>query len=91
MTTEFKKKAVRLSSLGARFYIGDGWTLEELNECLINGSWKTFPEDDDPYYILDAQSRYDVEKLLLKANKCVSQFSSDYGKSVRELLEDRNW
>lgn len=77
------KKPIRSSNLMLRFYVSDGWTKEELEECtihraLIKGSVSIkHPEDKDPYFTIDDDSHWNYEKLLSKCSKLHRAFD-DY-------------
>jgi len=85
-------KAAVASNLAMRFYISDGWTKEELDECCVQGCFdNNWPDDANPYYILNRQGSYDVEKLLAKISKIRRAFPEQHDLTDRELLEQQNW
>ena len=87
-----KKKIARTSSLAMRFYIIDGWTIEELNCYLDQGSFHcAHPDDIEPYYTLAVGSRYHVEKIDNAISEIICAFSDQKEMSRIALLEHMNW
>lgn len=90
-----KKKTVRSSNLALRFYMNDGWTREELEDCLetgriiVNGDFGS--ELDIPYYMLDVGSRFDLEKLMPLVGKVERAFDDYPWQTDREFIESHMW
>lgn len=86
------KKPIKSSHLALRFYVGDGWTQDELEDCLRQGSVSIkHPDDAYPYFTLDRGSQFDCEKLLARASVVKRWSSLENSKSDLEYLEDMNW
>lgn len=91
------KKIVRSSNLAARFYVSDGWTIEELNQYLIKGQfirregslWANEGDNLYDYFMLDVGSSYDVDKLA--PNVVVKPYFSDQPAEVIAFLKSFNW
>ena len=86
---------ISISSLAARYYVNKGWDLETLNKYLVKGSFveKCGVSDDDQYYLLDAGSSIDVDKLLgdFPDIKIHAWWPEDRKLSKRAVLVAKNW
>lgn len=82
-----------ISSLAARYYVRDGWSLDIIKKYLIEGSFAEMDATKDTYYILEVGSSIDVVKLLSDYPNVIldSPWSGERGKSNKEILESRNW
>ena len=74
---------VRASNLTMRFYKKDGWTEELLTACLAKpeNTLKTWPTDENQYWIADSWNCFDLDKLALH----VTEFET----FERKLITDR--
>lgn len=79
------------SSLSARYYVDDGWTLPILSKYLTRCKWVLSQNEWGDYYLLDTGARIDVD-LLLKDYTILKDgpFKNDY-EDIKLLLESRNW
>ena len=89
-----KKHIIRSSNLALRFYRKDGWTREELEECLEKGII-IFRQDiimgnDMSYWMLDIRSKFNIDKLMSKMSKLDRMFDDRPEESDREYLEKMN-
>ncbi len=88
------KKLVIITSLSMRFYKSDGWTKELLEQYLLTGSLKTFPEDAAPYWVPNANSSLDIDRLVKDGHvgDLVGKYSYGelQGLSDLEILKERN-
>ena len=89
------RKVMHTSNLAMRFYVHDGWTLEELNEVLIKGSFHLMKIEQDPndpsYYVLDAHSTVDVDKLDKKVSIIKKAFDDYPNETNKECIKRFNW
>jgi hypothetical protein len=87
-----EKKVCHAASLAIRYYVKDGWTIEELRECLVRGDFHfPFPDDKDPYFLLKQGGAIDVDKMLEKISGILRHFYEQFDKTDKELLESFNW
>jgi hypothetical protein len=88
-------KSVVISSLAMRFYEKHGWTKELLESYLLRGTLTTFPQDIDPYWILEPYSQLDVERLVADGHVgelvCSDLWGELKGMTDLEILKQRNW
>lgn len=86
------KKPIRSSNLALRFYISDGWTKEELDQCCIKGSFScTHTDDPDPYYTLDIGSTFNTKKLIEKMSVLHRRFDDYPNETDEQFIEKMNW
>jgi hypothetical protein len=85
------KKVIRSSNLALRFYLTDGWTKDELDECCVTGEVKCFfPDDPSPYFSLTVGSFFDCFMLLDKASRVDRLFDKYTHMSDIQFLEQMN-
>lgn len=89
------KKPISQSNLLLRFYIRDGWTLDELKAVAIKGEPKLHPRSEhDPYFIFDVGSRYDSKRLAeigFIHRDILDLFPERKPLSDIEIIEHMNW
>jgi hypothetical protein len=85
------KKVILSSNLLLRFYAEDGWSIEELNSFCTpgeaGGAVCPHPKDSNPYFIYEACSPVDVDKLLERCSKLVRAFNDYPAQTDREFME----
>lgn len=87
-------KTISSSNLTLRFYVRNGWTKEELDDCCTKGEvYMAHPDDIDPYYTLDPKqgSAFDIKKLLSLASEVVRAFDDRPWETDEEFCERFNW
>lgn len=87
------KKVIRSSNLCLRFYIKDGWTKEELEECLINGSVEksAYFDKDEPhfrYLVYSINSKVDIPKLISKMERLDRAFDDYPNQSDEDFMRN---
>lgn len=93
-------KRIHITSLGMRFYVNDGWSLELLRTYLSKSlpSEESFAQMGDfggPYYILKPGGAIDSSRLIREGHvgELVgrNRWGELKGLSDLEILNDRGW
>lgn len=90
-------RPIHSSHLALRFYYRDGWTEEELQECVVRGRvYCSHPDDtlEWRYMTLDHTrgSAFNVEKLMLRMSRLIRYSEIAYdGSSDFDYIKGMNW
>lgn len=85
-------RVVKASNLALRFYVADGWYLEELKTFLESGVIEcAHPQDVDAYFILNVGGHLNVDTLLERTSELRRAFEVDPSVSDREYMIDKMW
>lgn len=88
-----QKRPIRLSNLAMRFYKDDGWTKDELIDCLENGEIdykEGCPGLCSGYYILPVGSRFDRKKLQPLVSEVITAFP-EQPTDIGTVIKEYNW
>lgn len=89
------KKTIIITNLAMRFYRDYGWDLSILTQYLKKGGFRYFDDPLDPYWILQAHSVMDVEKLMKDGHVGEllgrDRWSDERNLTDLEILKSRNW
>ena len=86
-------RVVRASLSNLRFYVDDGWYLEELRGIMERGEIDcSHPHDLDPYFSLKVGGRLNVDALLSKTSVLRRVFEThEHGESDRDYIISHMW
>jgi len=91
------KKIMHTSNLAMRFYVHNGWTLEELEGLVeshrdsTDGRFRFFDDTDSPYYVPNVGTNLKIKELAEKISEIKKAFNDYPNETNKECIERFNW